>query len=266
MADRHEGADFDASRTVASWSAGVRLVPSAAVLGNLRIKIYADGADLEGMLAFAADPRISGFTTNPTLMRKAGVTDYEAFAHSLLEKVTTHPISFEVFADDEEEIRRQALKIADWGDNVYVKIPVTDTRQRPLTPVIKELSSQGVKVNVTCLFTLRQVEDVTAALAGGAPSNISIFAGRIADTGVDPLPLVAEALKVMEAAPAAECIWASCREVFNLYQADSVGCHIITVTHDVLSKLDGIGQDLEGYSLETVRLFRRDAEAAGYKL
>ena len=245
---------------------GGRLVPSGAVLTDLRTKIYADGADLEGILAFANDPRISGFTTNPTLMRKAGISHYENFARSLLEQISTHPISFEVFADEESEMRRQALMIRDWAPNVYVKIPVTTTRGEPLTELVRELSNDGVQVNVTCLFTLSQVEAVTAALREGAPSNISIFAGRIADTGIDPLPLVNEALHVMADAPRAECIWASTREVFNIFQANSIGCHIITVTHDVLNKLGGVGRDLEAYSLDTVRMFHRDAEAAGYKL
>lgn len=236
------------------------------MLGDLRTKIFADGADLEGILSFVEDPRIDGFTTNPTLMRKAGIADYEAFARALLERVTTHPVSFEVFADDAEEIRRQALLIAEWGDNVYVKIPVTTTSGESLAAVVRDLSHRGVKVNVTAVFTIPQVEAVTEALRGGAPSNISIFAGRIADAGVDPLPLMREALAIMAAAPDAECIWASPREVLNLVQADAVGCHIITMTHDLLNKLGGIGKDLAQFSLETVQMFHRDAESAGYKL
>lgn len=236
------------------------------MLDDLRIKIFADGADLDGILALLADRRISGFTTNPTLMRRAGISDYEAFARQLLEKVDTHPISFEVFADDPEEIRRQALLIAGWGENVYVKVPVTTTKQEPLDEVVRALSGSGVKVNVTAVFSLPQVERITAALQGGAPSNISIFAGRIADSGVDPVPLVREALEIMAAAPLAECIWASPREVLNLVQANEVGCHIITMTHDLLAKLDLLGKGLEEFSLETVQLFRRDAEAAGYSL
>lgn len=236
------------------------------MLDDLRIKIFADGADLDGILALLADRRISGFTTNPTLMRRAGISDYEAFARQLLEKVDTHPISFEVFADDPEEISRQALLIAGWGENVYVKVPVTTTKQEPLDEVVRALSGSGVKVNVTAVFSLPQVERITAALQGGAPSNISIFAGRIADSGVDPVPLVREALEIMAAAPLAECIWASPREVLNLVQANEVGCHIITMTHDLLAKLDLLGKGLEEFSLETVQLFRRDAEAAGYSL
>lgn len=236
------------------------------MLDDLRIKIFADGADLDGILALLADRRISGFTTNPTLMRRAGISDYEAFARQLLEKVDTHPISFEVFADDAEEIRRQALLIAGWGENVYVKVPVTTTKQEPLDEVVRALSGSGVKVNVTAVFSLPQVERITAALRDGAPSNISIFAGRIADSGVDPVPLVREALEIMGAAPLAECIWASPREVLNLVQANEVGCHIITMTHDLLAKLGLLGKGLEEFSLETVQLFRRDAEAAGYSL
>jgi transaldolase len=236
------------------------------VLENLRTKIYADGADLDGILAFLSDARIAGFTTNPTLMRKAGIADYEDFARTLLEKVTTHPVSFEVFADDPDEIRHQALRIATWGENVYVKVPVTTTRREPLAAVVRELSSSGVKVNVTAVFSLAQVRTVTDALRDGAPANISVFAGRIADSGVDPVPLVREALSIMAGAPNAECIWASPREVLNVLQANEVGCHIITMTHDLLKKLDQIGKDLEDFSLETVQMFRTDAQAAGYTL
>jgi transaldolase len=237
-----------------------------AMIEQIRTKIFADGANLDGILAFAADPRISGFTTNPTLMRQAGITDYQAFAHQLLEKVTEHPISFEVFADEESEILRQARTIASWADNVYVKIPVTTTTGAPLTEVVRALSHDGVKVNVTAMFTVAQVREITSAVAGGAPSYLSIFAGRIADAGVDPLPIMRESIEVMAAAPLAECIWASPREVLNLVQADSVGCHIITMTHDLLKKIDGLGKDLTQFSLETVQMFFRDADAAGYQL
>ncbi|MCU1490719.1 MAG: transaldolase, partial [Acidimicrobiaceae bacterium] len=236
------------------------------MLAPVRTKIYADGADLEWLLQVLGETRISGFTTNPTLMRKAGVTDYEGFARSVLEQVHTHPISFEVFADDEDDIERQARQIAEWGDNVYVKIPVTNTKGQPLTELVRRLSGGGVKVNVTAMFTLAQVEAVTDAVRDGAPSNLSVFAGRVADAGVDPLPLMREAVEIMKAAPLAECIWASPREVLNLVQADSVGCHIITMTHDLLKKLDGLGKDLAQFSLETVQMFFRDAEAAGFKL
>jgi transaldolase len=236
------------------------------VLDEISTRIFADGADLEGILELAADPRIEGFTTNPTLMRKAGLTRYAEFAHSLLERVTRHPISFEVFADDAEEIRRQARLIAGWGENVYVKIPITTTNGESLAALVRELSEDGVKVNVTALFTTAQVELVTAAVMDGAPSNISVFAGRIADAGVDPLPIMTRSLEIMERAPRAELIWASPREILNLVQADQIGCHIITVTHDLLKKLDCLGKNLEQYSLETVRMFHDDAVAAGFTL
>jgi transaldolase len=236
------------------------------VLDLISTRIFADGADLDGILTLAADPRIAGFTTNPTLMRKAGLTRYAEFARSLLEQVTRHPISFEVFADDPAEIKRQALIIAAWGENVYVKIPVTTTSGETLAPLVRELSESGVKLNVTALFTTAQVELITAAVKDGAPSNISVFAGRIADAGVDPVPIMARALEIMAAAPHAELIWASPREILNLVQADKIGCHIITVTHDLLKKLDCLGKDLEQYSLETVRMFHDDAVAAGFTL
>jgi transaldolase len=236
------------------------------VIDDLDVKIFADGADLDAILALAADRRISGFTTNPTLMWKAGLTDYEEFAMRLLERITTHPISFEVFADDPAEMRRQALKISQWGDNVYVKIPVSTTGGESMAALVRELSEAGVKVNVTALFTTAQVELITAAVKDGAPSYISVFAGRIADAGVDPVPLMARAVDIMVDAPRSELIWASPREVLNVVQADRVGCHIITVTHDVLKKLDLLGKDLLQYSLETVQMFHRDAVAAGFSL
>jgi transaldolase len=236
------------------------------VLDRISTRIYADGADLEGILELAANPRITGFTTNPTLMRKAGLTRYAEFAQSLLERVTKHPISFEVFADEPDEIRRQARLIAAWGDNVYVKVPITTTKGEPLASLVRELSEGGIKVNVTALFTTAQVELITAAVKDGAPSNISVFAGRIADAGVDPEPIMARAVEIMQDAPRAELIWASPREILNLVQADRVGCHIITVTHDLLKKLDCLGKSLEQYSLETVRMFHEDAVAAGFTL
>ncbi len=232
----------------------------------LSVKIFADGADLDAILALSTDPRISGFTTNPSLMWKAGLTDYEEFAKRLLEQITKHPISFEVFADDVEGMRRQAHKIARWGENVYVKIPVSTTDREPLAPLVRELSQSGVKVNVTALFTTSQVELITAAVKDGAPSYISVFAGRIADAGVDPVPLMARAVDIMADAPRSELIWASPREVLNIVQADQVGCHIITVTHDLLPKLDLLGKDLLEFSLETVQMFHRDAVAAGFSL
>lgn len=236
------------------------------MLDRISTRIFADGADLDGILALAADPRIKGFTTNPTLMRKAGLTRYAEFAQRLLEQVTEHPVSFEVFADDPEEIRRQARLIAGWGDNVYVKIPITTTNGEPLAALIRELSEGGVKINVTALFTTAQVELITAAVMDGAPSNISVFAGRIADAGVDPVPIMVRSLEIMEQAPRAELIWASPREILNLVQADQIGCHIITVTHDLLKKLDCLGKSLEQYSLETVQMFHNDAVAAGFTL
>jgi transaldolase len=235
-------------------------------LDQLSTRIFADGADLDGILALAADPRITGFTTNPTLMWRAGLTDYADFAQRLLERITRHPISFEVFADDAEEMRRQAKVIAGWGENVYVKIPVTTTAGESMVPLVNELSESGVKVNITALFTTAQVELVTAAVRDGAPAFLSVFAGRIADAGIDPLPIIARSVDVMVDAPRAELIWASPREVLNVVQADSVGCHIITMTHDLLPKLDLLGKDLEQFSLETVRMFHRDAAAAGFTI
>jgi transaldolase len=236
------------------------------MLDRISTRIFADGADLDGILALAADPRIEGFTTNPTLMRAAGLTSYAEFAHSLLERVTEHPISFEVICDDPAEMARQARLIASWGENVYVKIPVTTTSGAPLTALVRELSEEGVKVNVTALFTTAQVEAITEAVADGAPSCISVFAGRIADAGVDPVPIMARSVEIIAGAPRAELIWASPREILNLVQADAVGCHIITITHDLLKKLDGLGKSLEQFSLETVRMFHGDALAAGYSL
>jgi transaldolase len=237
------------------------------MLDAIRTKIFADGADLDQILRHAENPRIEGFTTNPTLMWKAGLTDYAEFAQRLLEHITRHPISFEVFADDEPEIRRQARRIAAWGDNVYVKIPVMTTRGEPLRDLARELSADGVKVNVTALMTPAQVQDVAAAVADGAPSYISVFAGRIADSGVEPLPIMSRAMEIIEAtAPRAELIWASPREVLNVVQADSIGCHIITMTSDLLPKLDLLGKDLDAFSLETVQMFQRDAAAAGFAL
>jgi transaldolase len=237
------------------------------MLDQISTRIFADGADLDGILALAANPRISGFTTNPTLMRKVGLTDYARFARELLEHVTEHPISFEVFADEVAEMLRQAREIASWGENVYVKIPVTSTTGESMAPLARQLSEEGVKVNVTALFTTAQVELVAAAVADGAPSYISVFAGRIADAGVDPMPIIARSVEIMEeAAPRSELIWASPREILNLVQANEMGCHIITITHELLKKLDGLGKSLEQYSLETVRMFHDDALAAGFTL
>jgi transaldolase len=236
------------------------------MVDELNVKIFADGADLDAILALAANPRIAGFTTNPTLMWKAGLTDYEEFAKRLLERITEHPISFEVFADDAAEMRRQAQMISRWGDNVYVKIPVSTTGGEPMAPLVRELSESGVKVNVTALFTTAQVELITEAVKNGAPSCISVFAGRIADAGIDPVPIMKRSVEIMVQAPRSELIWASPREILNLVQADQVGCHIITVTNDLLKKLDLLGKDLLQYSLETVQMFHRDALSAGFSL
>jgi transaldolase len=236
------------------------------LLEDLTVRIFADGADLDGILALASNPRIAGFTTNPTLMWKAGLTDYRDFAERLLERIIRHPISFEVFADEAEEMRRQARLISSWGENVYVKIPVTTTCGESMAPLVRELSESGIKVNVTALFTTAQVELITAAVRDGAPSYLSVFAGRIADAGIDPVPIVARAVDIAADAPGAELIWASPREILNVIQADLVGCHIITVTHDLLKKLDSLGKDLDQFSLETVQMFHRDAVAAGFKL
>jgi transaldolase len=236
------------------------------VLDDLSVKLFADGADLDSILALAADRRIAGFTTNPTLMWKAGLTDYQDFAERLLERITQHPISFEVFADDADEMRRQARLIASWGDNVYVKIPVTTTAGESMAALVRELSEDGVKVNVTALFTTAQVELITAAVKDGAPSYISVFAGRIADAGIDPVSIMAQSVRIMLDAPRSELIWASPREILNVIQADQVGCHIITMTHDLLAKLGSLGKDLNQFSLETVQMFHRDAISAGFTL
>lgn len=233
---------------------------------QLRVKIFADGADLDGMLAMYKNPLIKGFTTNPTLMRKAGIAGYETFARKVVAAIPDRPVSFEVFADDFDAMIRQARTIASWGANVNVKIPVTTTKGEFCGPVIEELSNAGVKLNVTAILTLKQVNDVVERLAYGTPAIISVFAGRIADTGVDPVPMMQKALSLMKARPKAELIWASPRELLNIFQADEIGCHIITVTNDILAKLSMVGKDLTEYSLETVNMFYRDATAAGYSI
>ncbi len=235
-------------------------------LGLKTVKIFADGADLEGILELADRPEIAGFTTNPTLMRQSGVTDYEGFARKLLEQIADRPVSFEVFADEHDEMLRQARLIASWGSNVYVKIPVTDTRGTSTAAVARELADSGVHLNVTALMTLRQVEVVTSALAGGPPAVISVFAGRVADTGRDPIPLMSAALEAMAPYPELELLWASPREILNVRQADDLGVHIITVTHDLLKKLGLFGRDLDVFSLDTVRMFHNDAATAGFLL
>src|SRR5436190_5398645 len=233
---------------------------------QLTVKIFADGADLAGMLELYKQPFIKGFTTNPTLMRKAGIKDYKGFAREVLQAIPDRPISFEVFSDEFAEMERQAREIAGWGENVYVKIPVTNTRGETAAPLVKQLSHAGVKLNVTALMPLAQVREVVDAVAGGAPSCISVFAGRMADTGADPVPHMAAAVKLLRAAPAAELIWASPRELLNIFQADEIGCHIITVTHDILKKLSLVGRDRHDYSLDTVKMFPTDAAAAGFAL
>jgi transaldolase len=234
--------------------------------GSLRVKLFADGADLAGLRAAAQDPRIRGFTTNPTLMRQAGVDDYEAFAHAAIEAIGERPISFEVFSDSFDEMAEQARTIAKWGPNVYVKVPITDTSGEPALDLVRSLSAEGVQLNVTALLTIRQVAEVVDALSPGVPAFVSLFAGRIADTGRDPVPAVRAAVEIVHIRPGTELIWASPREVLNAVQASDAGCDIITMTSDLLKKLDLLGLDLDEYSLETVRMFRRDAIAAGYDL
>jgi len=233
---------------------------------DLKIKLFADGADKAAMLQLYRNPLIRGFTTNPTLMRKAGIVDYEAFARDILSEIRDRPISLEVFADEFDEMERQARLIACWGPNVYVKIPVTNTRREPSLDLIHRLSSAGIRLNITAILTLDQVRDVATALAGGPPSNVSVFAGRIADTGRDPVPLMARAVELVSVHPGMELIWASPRELLNIFQADSIGCHIITATPDVLQKLALVGKDLDDYSLDTVKMFHSDALKSGFKV
>ncbi len=235
-------------------------------INDLNVKIFADGADLNGMLEMYAKPYIKGFTTNPTLMNKAGLRDYRGFALSVLKAISDRPISFEVFSDDFEEMERQAREIATWGSNVYVKIPVTNTRGEPATDLVSRLSADGIKLNVTALMTQEQVRSVVAAFRSRAHSYVSVFAGRIADTGRDPIPLMSECVKILSAMPSLELIWASPRELLNVFQADDIGCHVITVTNDVLKKLALVGKDLTDFSLETVKMFYDDGKKAGFTL
>jgi len=235
-------------------------------IAELKIKLFADGADKTQILQAQANPLIKGFTTNPTLMRGAGVKEYETFAREVLAVVTDKPISFEVFADDFPEMERQAHKIAGWAENVYVKIPITNTKREPSIELIRRLAHSGVKVNVTAILTMEQVRDATEALAGGAPSVVSVFAGRIADTGLDPVPFMTEAMKLVSPHAGMELLWASPRELLNIFQANDVACHIITATDSVLSKLKLVGKDLGQYSLETVQMFYNDAAHSGYQL
>ncbi len=235
-------------------------------ISDLKVKIFADGADVKGMVEMYRQPFIKGFTTNPTLMRKAGVKDYRAFAKEVLAAIPDRPISFEVFSDEFEEMERQAKEIASWGNNVNVKIPVTNTRGEPAYKLIRALASAGISLNVTAIFTLEQVRDVVAHLDPKTPALVSVFAGRIADTGRDPVPLMAAAHALVHTHPRAELIWASPRELLNVFHAESVGCDIITVTNDVLAKLTNVGKDLTQFSLETVQMFHSDAQKAGFQL
>ena len=235
-------------------------------LQRLTVKIFADGADLEEIAALARNPLIKGFTTNPTLMRKQGISDYESFGRALLKIVTDRPVSFEVFADDPAEMAEQAYAIAAWGRNVNVKIPVTTTRGVFVGPLIGSLSAAGVMVNVTAVTMLDQVRAIAEVLAPATPAIVSVFAGRVADTGRDPVPIMREAVNILRARPKAELLWASPRELLNIFHADEVGCHIITVTNDILKKLTLVGKDLAEYSLETVRMFHSDAQKSGYSI
>jgi transaldolase len=232
---------------------------------SFRTKIFADGADIRGMLDMAANPLIAGFTTNPTLMRKAGVTDYPAFAREIVRAIPDRPISFEVFADEFEEMERQASIIGSWGPNVYVKIPITNTRAEPCTELLRRLVGRGLCVNVTAMMTLEQVQSVAPILQNGPGAYVSVFAGRIADSGLDPCPLMRRTVEYLAAFPRVELIWASPRELLNLVQADAVGCHVITMSNDLIKKIPLLGKDLTAYSLETVKMFYDDAQKAGYR-
>jgi len=233
---------------------------------NIKIKIFADGANITKILELAQNPFIKGFTTNPTLMFRSGVVDYEAFAREILEQVTTLPVSFEVIADDLADMSRQARRLASWGDNVFVKIPVTNTHGSSCAPLIKELAADGLQLNVTALTTVGQVQSISEVHNPEVPMIVSVFAGRIADTGVDPIRVMEQSLKVMAPYPLAELLWASPREILNIVQASSVGCHIITVTNDLLAKLSNLDRDLETVSLDTVQMFYNDAVRSGLTL
>jgi len=233
---------------------------------QLSVELFADGADLDGMLEMHSKSYIKGLTTNPTLMKKAGITDYTKFAKQVLEKISDKPISFEVFSDDVDEMLAQGRKIALWGDNVFVKIPVTNTKKESTARIVKILAHEGVKVNVTALMTTEQVHQINEALSPQVPSNVSVFAGRIADTGLDPITIMKESLKILKDNSSCKLIWASPRELLNVFQADEIGCHIITATNDILKKLSLVGKDLEEYSLDTVKMFYSDATAAGFTI
>lgn len=235
-------------------------------LSDLRVRIFADGADLDSMMEMRANPIIQGFTTNPTLMRKAGVADYRAFARKVLAAIPDRPISFEVLSDDFDTMYRQAIELSSWGPNVYVKIPITDTHGASSSDLLKRLSSEGVRTNVTAITTLDQVARAAIDVSNGPAASISVFAGRIADTGMDPVPVMRRAVEILAPYPHLELLWASPRELLNIFQADEVGCHIITVKTDILRKLDLVGKDLAEFSLETVQMFVRDAKHAGLEL
>lgn len=235
-------------------------------LSQLNIELFADGADLDGMLEMYSKDYIKGLTTNPTLMKKAGINDYTKFARQVLERISDKPISFEVFSDDVEEMFIQARKISLWGDNVFVKIPITNTKQQSTSKIVKILTSEGVKVNATAVMTIDQVHTVYEVLNSEVPSNVSVFAGRIADTGLDPIHIMVKSLEIIKENKNCKLIWASPRELLNIFQAESIGCHIITATNDILKKLPIVGKDLTEYSLETVQMFYNDATAAGYKI
>jgi len=233
---------------------------------DLKVQIFADGADKLEMLDMYSKPYIKGMTTNPTLMKKVGITDYRAFSKDILTQIKDKPLSFEVFSDDFEEMERQAIEIASWGENVYVKIPVTNTRKENSYKLVERLTARKVKINITAIMTLSQVRDAVAALNPSVPSYVSVFAGRVADTGRDPVPMMAAAVEILKLAPAAELIWASPRELLNIFQADEIGCHVITVTNDILKKLPLLGKDLLEYSIETVQMFHSDAKDAKFSL
>jgi transaldolase len=235
-------------------------------ISNLKVKIFADGAEKAGILELNQNPTIKGFTTNPTLMAKVGIPDYEAFCRDLVSEIPDKPFSFEVFADDFDEMERQARKIGSWGENVYVKLPITNTKGEWAGPLVQKLAAEGFRLNVTALMTLAQVRDIVPMLEGTPSSYVSVFAGRIADTGVDPLPLMIASVEYLKLNPNLELIWASPRELLNIFQADSIGCQVITVTHDTLKKLSLVGKDLTDYSLDTVKMFYADGVKAGFKL
>lgn len=233
---------------------------------DLKVKIFADGADLNDMIQMSTKSYISGLTTNPTLMKKAGISNYEAFAQDVIREIPDKPLSFEVFSDDLEEMKIQAEKISSWGKNVYVKIPVTNTKGESTRSLVRYLTQNGIKINVTALMTVAQVQDISEVLEPNLPSYVSVFAGRIADTGIDPIPTMRESLKLLSSVTKCELIWASPRELLNVVQADEIGCHVITATSDILKKLDLIGKDLNHYSLETVEMFYKDGQSAGFKI